>query len=202
MCKDSQYPLKLQSTNTEKQQVLTIRGRFLRFSKPHPLRCVHSHHFFEGDTECIVTTETTLVCQLLGGNRLVACGGLMVEIDKVLDAQTIDIAIVSDTLRGKVLAEVGTVNANQCCKLGNGDIVLQIESRFLTMLLQQGTDVLGQAKRHGHGGRLLGFTTGAIPCDQWVNFLTFRDAKIAQRLYSPQEIANQYDVIYLNNVVV
>ena len=132
----------------------------------HPLCRSHTHALFEGGIKCAVTTETTLVSHLSDRYRLTSSDSLMVEVDKVLDAQSVDVGIVSDTLRGKVPAEVGTVNANQCCKLGNGDIVLQIESRFLTMLLQQGADVLGQAKRHRHGGRLLGFTTGAIPRSQ------------------------------------
>ena len=113
----------------------------------HPLRRVHSHYLLEGNAECIVTTETTLVGQLLGGYRLMGCGNLMVEIDKVLDAQSVDIGIVRDTLQGKVLAEVSTIDANLFGELGKGNVVLQIELRFLTILLQQWLDVLGQAKR-------------------------------------------------------
>ena len=118
----------------------------------------------------------------------------------MLDAQPVDIGIVSDTLRGKVLAEVRAVNANQCGKLGDGDVVLQIELRFLTMLLQQGADVPEQTKRHGDW--LQGFTTGVSPRGLCAGLLTFRDAKIAQCLYPPQEIANQYDVIHLNDVFI
>ena len=59
----------------------------------------------------------------------------MVEVNKVLDAQTVDVLIVSDALHGKVLAEVGAVDANQCGELGKRDIVLQIELRFLAILL-------------------------------------------------------------------
>ena len=47
----------------------------------------------------------------------------------MLDAQAIDVGIVGGILRGKVLAEVGAVNANQCGKLGNGDVVLQIAAQ-------------------------------------------------------------------------
>ena len=41
----------------------------------------------------------------------------MVEVNEVLDAQTVDVRIVRDSLLGKVLAEVGTVDANQCGEL-------------------------------------------------------------------------------------
>ena len=51
----------------------------------------------------------------------------MVEVNEVLDAQTVDVRIVSDSLQGKVLAEVGTVDANRCGELGKRNVVLQIE---------------------------------------------------------------------------
>ena len=41
----------------------------------------------------------------------------MVEVDEVLDAQTIDVGVVRDTLQGKMLAEVGTIDANLLGKL-------------------------------------------------------------------------------------
>ena len=41
----------------------------------------------------------------------------MVEVNEVLDAQTVDVRIISDSLQGKVLAEVGSVDANQCGEL-------------------------------------------------------------------------------------
>ena len=53
----------------------------------------------------------------------------------MLDAQSVDVGIVSEPLHGKVLAEVGAVDANRCGELGKRDIVLQIELRFLAILL-------------------------------------------------------------------
>ena len=85
-----------------------------------PLCCSHSHNPLKGITECVVIAETTLVGQLLGGNRLMFCNCLTVEVDEVLDAQTVDVPIVSDALRGKILAEIGAVGANQFGKLDNG----------------------------------------------------------------------------------
>ena len=78
----------------------------------HPLSRVHSHIPLEGSTECVVVAEATLESQLLGGCWLVCCCRLMVYIDKVLYAQVVDVGIVSDALRGKVLAEVGAVDAD------------------------------------------------------------------------------------------
>ncbi len=45
----------------------------------------------------------------------------------MLDAQTVDISIVCDIFQGKVVAEVGTIDANQSGKLRKGNVVLQIE---------------------------------------------------------------------------
>ena len=67
---------------------------FLRFSKSlcrnwsaRPLRHSHSLHLLEGNAECIVTTETTLVGQLLDGHWLMGCGCLMVEVDEKTQPQ-------------------------------------------------------------------------------------------------------------------
>jgi|GEM_PF-5559102 len=65
----------------------------------------------------------------------------MVEIDEVLDAQTIDIGIVSDALRSEIPAEIEAVGTNQLGKLIGGNVVLQIELSILAILLQQWPDV-------------------------------------------------------------
>ena len=90
----------------------------------------------EGCTECAITAETALVGQLLGGYRLMIYDCLVVEIDEVLDAQTVDVGIVCDTLQGKVLTEVGTVDANLFGELRDRNVVLKIKLRFFAMLLQ------------------------------------------------------------------
>ena len=87
-----------------------------------------------------------MVGQLLGSYRLVGFGCLTVEADEVLDAQAIDVGVVRDTLQGKVLAEIGAIDADVQGKLRKGNVVLQIELLFLAILLQQWPDVLGQAK--------------------------------------------------------
>ena len=104
---------------------------FLRFSKSlcrnwsaRPLRHSHSLHLLEGNAECIVTTKATLVGQLLCSYRLMGCGCLMVKTDEVLDAQTVDVGIVSHSLTGEMLAQIETVGANQVGKLGKSEVVL------------------------------------------------------------------------------
>ena len=43
---------------------------------------------------------------------------LVVELDKVLDTQTIDIGIICHALTGEMLAQIETVGSNSLCKLG------------------------------------------------------------------------------------
>ena len=107
--------------------IFTIRWLLCGNLVTYPFRCVHSHYFLEGNVECIVTTETTLESQLLNHYWLMVSDCLVVEVDEVLDAQTVDVAIVSHTQTGEMLAQIETVGANQVGKLGNGNVVLQIK---------------------------------------------------------------------------
>lgn len=68
--------------------------------------------------------ETTLVSQLLDCYRLMGCDCLMVKFDKMFDAQTIDVGIITDTLRSKVFAEVYSVGTNLHGKLHSRNVVL------------------------------------------------------------------------------
>ena len=60
----------------------------------------------------------------------------------MLDAQSVDIGIVSHAPTGEILTQIETVGSDSLCKLGNGNVVLQIESRILAMLLQQWSDIV------------------------------------------------------------
>ena len=62
--------------------------------------------------------------------RLKSCGCLFIELDKVLDAQSVDIDIVCDVLTREIQTEIGTIGANQHGELRNGNVVLQIELLF------------------------------------------------------------------------
>jgi hypothetical protein len=103
----------------------------------HPLCRSHTHALLEGGIKCAVTTETTLVSQLLDRYRLMASDSLMVETDEMLDAQSVDVDIISHALTGEMLTQIETVGSNNLSKLREGDVILQIESRLLAMLLQQ-----------------------------------------------------------------
>ena len=73
--------------------------------------------------------------QLLDGLRLTVGGCLMVEVDEVLDAQPIDVGIISHALTGKILAEIGTIRANDFGKLKKCQVMLQVELRVDAILL-------------------------------------------------------------------
>ena len=69
--------------------------------------------------------------QLLDCYRLTGSDSLMVKVDEVLDTQAVNVSTISDTLRGKVFAEVYTIGANLLSELHSGNVVLQIKLRFL-----------------------------------------------------------------------
>ena len=52
----------------------------------------------EGAAEGSVATEAALVGQLLGSDILSGSGGLLVTTDEVVDALTVDVDIIGDTL--------------------------------------------------------------------------------------------------------
>ena len=62
--------------------------------------------------------------QLLGSDRLTGCGSLTIEAHEILDAQVIDIGIVSYSLAGEMLAEIVSVGSDDMSKLREGEIVL------------------------------------------------------------------------------
>ena len=97
----------------------------------HPGGNGRSHDLLEDGAECAVAAETALVGQLLGYHWLAGSDCLMVELDEVLDTQTVDVGIVGGTLRGKVLTEIDTVGVHLFGEFGSGNVVLQIKLRFL-----------------------------------------------------------------------
>lgn len=94
-----------------------------------------SHALFEGEDEGAITSETAAVCQFLDGERTAGGNCLTIEADEMIDAQIVDIGIVGDALAGEILAEIGTVCTNSLGKLGEGQVVLQVELRVYAMLL-------------------------------------------------------------------
>ena len=79
----------------------------------HPGLYALAHALGEGTAEGAVAAEAALLGQLLGANVLLTgCDGLLVKTDEVIDAQTVDIGVVSVTLPREILAEVRTIGAD------------------------------------------------------------------------------------------
>ena len=79
-----------------------------------------SHLAFEGFAKGAIATVATLLSQLLGTGRAF----LSIETDEMIDAQIVDISIVSRTLIREILAKIETVGSNSLSKLEKGEIVL------------------------------------------------------------------------------
>ena len=62
--------------------------------------------------------------QLLNRYKLMGSHCLMIELDKVLDTQSVDVGIISHALTGKMLAEIGTISANGFGELKKCQVML------------------------------------------------------------------------------
>ena len=91
---------------------------------PYPGSHRLSRLAFESISKCIVTAVTTLQGQLLGSDGTLGIDSLVIETDKMVDTQIIDVGIVSRALIRKILAEIVTVSSNSLGKLENGEVVL------------------------------------------------------------------------------
>ena len=83
----------------------------------HPCGHVLTHALFEGKAEGAVAAVTTFAGQLLDNDGLPSGGSLAIEVHEVIDAQVVDISIVSDALTGEILAEIEAVGANSLGQL-------------------------------------------------------------------------------------
>ena len=106
----------------------------LRFA--HPCRHTLAHTLLKGQAEGAIAAITTLVSQLLGRDRPLISDSLAIETDEMADAQVVDVGIVIRSLIGEILAEVKTVGTYGFGQLLQGEVVLQEELLFNTMLLQ------------------------------------------------------------------
>ena len=84
------------------------------------------HALFEGQAEGAVTAITALAGQLLDGEGLLGLDDLLVAANEVVDAQIVDVRIISDALTGEILAEIAAVGANDLRQLRQGEVVLQV----------------------------------------------------------------------------
>ena len=90
----------------------------------HPGRYSLAHAMLKGEAEGAVTPVAALVGQLLGNDGLPGCDSLVIESYEVIDAEIVDISIVSSTLTGEILAEIIAVGANGLSQLLKGQVVL------------------------------------------------------------------------------
>ena len=104
----------------------------------HTLACA----LLKGQTEGAVAAEAAFAGQLLGDDGLSSSGDLLIAADEMVDAQIVDIDIVSDALTGEILAEIRAVGANFLGQLLKGQIVLQVELRVHAVLVQQSFDLI------------------------------------------------------------
>jgi hypothetical protein len=92
--------------------IIVLANSIIRSICTHPRRYGLTHALLKGECECAVTSVTTLIGQLLGGDDALGSHHLMVQVDKMLDAQVVDIDIVSGVLTGEILTEIEAVGTN------------------------------------------------------------------------------------------
>ena len=109
----------------------------------HPGCYALTRTLLERETESAVTPVAALVSQLLGGNRSLGGDCLMIKSHEVIDAEVVDIGIVSDALTGEILAEIEAVGTNSLSQLEKAQIVLQVEFFSHAALFQQLFDIRG-----------------------------------------------------------
>ena len=77
----------------------------------HPDRNTLPHSLFKGEAEGAVAAESAVFGKLLYDDGLFGSDCLAIELHEVVDAQIVDVGIVGDALTGEILAEIGTVGA-------------------------------------------------------------------------------------------
>ena len=96
-------------------------GQFL-----HPYRHILTHALLEGIAESGVVVEAAILSQAPDDDVLLGSDGPTVEADEMVDAQTVDIGIVSSPLPGEIPTEVEAVGTDNRGKLMDGQVVLQV----------------------------------------------------------------------------
>ena len=123
----------------------TLLSSLLLRSVSHPRRDRLAHTLLEGHGKSAITPETALLGQLLRSERALGCGCLLVEAHKVLEAQTIDIGIISGVLACKIQAEIIAVGSDNLTELAERDVLSQVELSSLAIVFQQLSDVVGNS---------------------------------------------------------
>ena len=110
-----------------------------RFTHPGCNRLTHA--LLEGKAEGAVAPIAAVAGELLGNDGLLGCDSLAIEVDEVVDAEVVDISIVSDALTGEILTEIVAVGAHSLRQLQKRQVMLQIKIRSHTVLSQQLFDI-------------------------------------------------------------
>ena len=92
----------------------------------YPRRHILPHARLEGIAESCVVAEAAILSQAPDGDVLLGSDGPTVEADEMVDAQTVDIGIVSSPLPGEIPTEVEAVGTDSRGKLMDGQVVLQV----------------------------------------------------------------------------
>ena len=167
--------------------------RLNRFA--HPSLYSLSHALLEGEAEGAVAAVAAVAGELLGADDSPGVGSLLAECDEMIDAQRVDIVIVSRAMIREILAEIEAVGTNGLSQLRDGQVVLQVELRIDT--------VLGQ--RSGNDGiQVITALAHHVPLALWrgVGSEAGVGGEAAQRLDAPQQKANKHDAAHLYDVFV
>ena len=101
----------------------------------HPLSYVLTHLLLEDTPESAVTSVATFTCKFLGCEVAMCIDSLLIETYEMIDAQIVNIGIVSGALPREILTEIEAVCTNRFGKLEKAQVVLQVELFIDAMLL-------------------------------------------------------------------
>ena len=107
----------------------------------HPCCHILAHALLESEAEGAVAMVAAFAGQLLDGECLPGGRDLLISADEVVNAQIVDIGIVSDALTCEIVAEIGTVGANRMSQLLKSQVVLQVKLCIYAVLSQHLLDL-------------------------------------------------------------
>ena len=107
----------------------------------HPRCDALPHALHESTAEGAVAAETAFLGKLLGTDGLLGSNNFLVAADEMVDAQIVDITVVSDALTREILAEIEAVRTDGLSQLLQREVVLQIKLGIHAVLGQQLLDL-------------------------------------------------------------
>ena len=109
----------------------------------HPCGDGLAVELFEGRGEGAVAAESALLGKVSGGDGKIRTDTFLIAPHEVVNAQAIDISIVSDALLGEIVTQIGAVGADGQGELLQSDVVPQIGQAGLAICFQLLLDVDG-----------------------------------------------------------